>query len=113
MNTSLQLLEQVHASSLPTHPTTTFSSMLVLGMMQLILPPPPRGGMYIAAGAQDLNAIEEPQKAHFSQDINTPSDDFYQVHQAKQGRPPPTPYLGFRESPQKANTLYQETFQKI
>ena len=58
--------------------------------------------------------FEEPHEAHFSQDIDAPSDDFYQVHQAKQGKPPPTPHIWVsEESPQKSNTLYtQETFKK-
>ena len=97
MNTPLQLLELVHAPSLHTHPTTTFSSMHVLGMMQLTIPPfPMRKNVYTGAGAPDLTAIEAPQEAHFSQDIATPSDDFCLVHQAKQGKPPPTPLSGFR-----------------
>ena len=60
--------------------------------------PSKRRNVYTAAGAQDLNAIEEPHKVHFSQDIDTPSDDFYQVHQAKQGKPPPTPLSGFQRN---------------
>ena len=32
-------VEKILAPKLPTHPTTTFSSMLVIGMMQLVLPP--------------------------------------------------------------------------
>ena len=64
--------------------------------------PSKRRDVYTAAGAQDLNAIEEPHEAHFSQVIDTPSDDFYQVHQAKQGKPPPTPLCGFqRNHPRK------------
>ena len=47
MNTCVQPLDQVLAPNLPTHLTTIFSSMLVLDMMQLVLPLPPRGGMYI------------------------------------------------------------------
>ena len=47
MSTLLQLLEQVLVPSLPIHPITTCSSMLVLYMIQPILPPLPRGGMYI------------------------------------------------------------------
>ena len=47
MSTPLHPLEQVLEPNLPTHPTTTFSSILVLGMMQLILQLPPRGRMYI------------------------------------------------------------------
>ena len=64
--------------------------------------PSKRRTVYTAAGAQDLNAIEEPHEAHFSQDIGTPSDDFYEVHQAKQGKPPPTPLSEFhRNHPRK------------
>ena len=58
--------------------------------------PSKRQNVYTAAGAQDLNDIEEPHKAQFSPDIETPSDDFYQVHQAKQGKPPSTPLSGFQ-----------------
>ena len=64
--------------------------------------PSKRRNVYTAAGAQALNNIEKPHKAHFSQDIDTPSDDFYQVHQAKQGKSPPTTHIGgSEESPQK------------
>ena len=64
--------------------------------------PSKRRNVYTAAGAKDLNAIEEPRKPHFSEDVDTPSDDFYQVHQAKQGKPPPTPLSGFqRNHPRK------------
>ena len=46
--------------------------------------------------------LKEPHKAHFYHDIDTPSDDFYQVHQAKQGKPPPSPLSGFqRNHPRK------------
>ena len=67
--------------------------------------------VYTAAGAQDLNDIEEPHEAQFSPDIDTPSDDFYQVHQAKQV----SHHLHFSDgSLQKANPLYtQEAFQEI
>ena len=60
--------------------------------------PSKRRNVYTAAGGQDLNAIEEPHKAHFYHDIDTPSDDFYQVQQAKQGKPPPTPLSGFQRN---------------
>ena len=60
--------------------------------------------MHTAAGAQDLNAIEEPHEAHFSQDIDTPLDDFYQVHQAKQGKPPPKPLSGFQRNHRRKPT---------
>ena len=79
-----------------------------------LLLPSKRRNVYTAAGAQDLNAIEEPHKAHFYHDIDTPSDDFYQVHQAKQGKPPPTSLPGFqRNLPRKPTPLQPKTFQKL
>ena len=39
-----------------------------------------RRNVYTAVGVQDLNDIEEPHETHFSQEIDTQSDDFYQVH---------------------------------
>ena len=44
MNIPPQPLEQGYAHISPTHPTAIFSSMLVLGMMQPILPLPLREG---------------------------------------------------------------------
>ena len=64
--------------------------------------PSKRRNVYTAAGGQNLNAIEEPHEAHFSQGIDTPFDEFYQVHQEKQGKSPPTPLSGFqRNHPRK------------
>ena len=98
MNTPLRLLEQVLVPSLPIHPITTCSSMLVLYDETNTSIPSKRRNVYTAAGAQDLNAIEQPHKVHFDHDIDTPSDDFYPVHQAKQGKPPPTPLSGFQRN---------------
>ena len=67
--------------------------------------PSKRRNVYTAAGAHDLNDIDEPHKTQFSPDINTPSDDLYQVHQAKQGKPPSTPISGFRRDHPR-NPLY-------
>ena len=47
MNIPPQPLELGHAHNSPTHPTTIFSSMFVLGMMLPILPLPLREGMYM------------------------------------------------------------------
>ena len=64
--------------------------------------PSKRRNVYTAAGAQDLNNIEESHETHLYQDIDKPSEDFYQVHQTKQGKPPPTPLSGFlRNHPRK------------
>ena len=75
--------------------------------------PSMRRNVYTAGGAQALNAIEEPHEAHFYHDVDTPSDDFYQVHQAKQGKPPPSPYLDFREiTPETQPPLQQKKLSK-
>ena len=59
--------------------------------------PSKRRNVYADAGVHDLNDIDEPHGAQFSPDIDTPSDDFYQVHQAKHGKQPPTPLSGFHK----------------
>ena len=58
--------------------------------------PSKRRNVYAASGAQDFNTFEESHETHFSQDIDTPTDDFYQVHQTKHSRKPPTPLSGFK-----------------
>ena len=52
--------------------------------------PSKRRNVYAAAGTQDFTITEDPHKTRFSQDINTPPDDFYQVHQTKHSRKPHT-----------------------
>ena len=52
--------------------------------------------VYAASGTQDFANIEEPHETQFSQDIDTPSDDFYQVQQAKHNKNLPNLYLGSR-----------------
>ena len=44
-----------------------------------------------------FNTFEKSHETHFSQDIDTPTDDFYQVHQTKHSRKPPTPLSGFQK----------------
>ena len=66
MNTPLQPLEQVLAPTLPTHPTTIFSSMLVLGMMQPILPLPLREVMYIQPLVPKISMISRNPMKHIS-----------------------------------------------
>ena len=58
--------------------------------------PSKRRNVYAASGTQDFNTLEESHETHFSQDIDTPPDDFYQVHQTKHSRKPPTPLSGFQ-----------------
>ena len=58
--------------------------------------PSKRRNVYAASGTQDFTIIEEPNETQFSQDIDTPSDDFYQVHQTKHHKKPPKPLTGFQ-----------------
>ena len=115
MNTPLQLLEQDLVPSLPIHPITTCSSMLVLDMMQPILPTLPRGGMYIQLLELKISMLLKNPTKHTS--IMTLTH--HQMTSSRYTKPNKAshhlhPYLGFRKSPQKANSLYnQKTFQKI
>ena len=52
---------------------------------------------YAASGTQDFNTFEESHETHFFQDIDTPADDFYQVHQTKHSRKTPTPLSRFQK----------------
>ena len=63
--------------------------------------PSKRRNVYAAAGTQDATLIEEPHETQFSQDIDTPSDDFYQVHQAKHSKRPSKPLSGLRDPSKK------------
>ena len=82
MNTPLPLLGMGHSLTSTTYPTTISSSMHVLGMMLPTHQPLPREEMYMLLLAPRIfTIIEEPHETQFSQDIDTPSDDFYQVHQ--------------------------------
>ena len=109
MNTPLQPLEQVLAPTSPTNPTTTFSSMLVLGMMQPILPLPLREGMYIQLLVPKISMILRNPKRHITlrtltnhQMISTrctkPNKVIHHLH----------PYLGFRGiTPESQHPLHQ------
>ena len=59
--------------------------------------PSKRRNVYAASGTQDFNNFEESHETHFFQDIDTPPDDFYHVHQTKHSRKPPTPLSGFQK----------------
>ena len=59
--------------------------------------PSKRRNVYAASGTQDFNTIEDQQETHFSQDIDTHQVTFYQVHQTKHSRKPPTPLSGFQK----------------
>ena len=50
--------------------------------------PSKRRNVYAAVGIQDVTLIEDPHETQFSQDIDTPSDDFHQVHQANHSKRP-------------------------
>ena len=76
--------------------------------------PSKRRNVDTVVGAQDLNAIVETHEADYSQNIDTRFDDFYQVHQAKQGKPPPTPMSGFqRNHPRKPSSSTPKKHSKI
>ena len=66
--------------------------------------PSKRRNVYAAVGTQDVTLIEEPHEKKLSQDIDTPSDDFYQVHQAKHSKSPSKPFSGFQRDPSKKTT---------
>ena len=66
--------------------------------------PSKRGNVYAAAGTQDFNTIEELHETRFSQEIDTPPDDFYQVHQTKHSRKPLTPLSGSQKDHSRKST---------
>ena len=97
MNSPLQPVVMDHSHTSTIHLTTIPLSMLVSGMMPpKHLHPAPRN-IYAASGTQDFNTFEESHETHFFQDIDTPAEDFYQVHQTKHSRKPPTPLSGFQK----------------
>ena len=59
--------------------------------------PSKRRNVYAASGTQDFNTYEESHETYFPQDIDTPTDDCYRVHQSKHSRKPPTPLSGFQK----------------
>ena len=97
MNIPPQPLELGHAHTSPTHPTTIFASMLVRYDATNTSTPSKRSYVYAADGAHDHNGIAEPHRGQFSPDIDIPSDDFDQIHQAKHDKQPPTPISGFQK----------------
>ena len=60
--------------------------------------PSKRRNVYAASGTQDFNTFKESHETHLFQDIDTPPDDFYQVHQIKNSRNPPHLYLVSRKT---------------
>ena len=75
--------------------------------------PSQRMNIYTAAGAQDLIDIEEPHEEHFSQDIDTPSDDSIRCTKSTRQITTYTHIWVPEVSSQNATTIYvQETFQK-
>ena len=105
MNTLLPPLGMGHSLSSITHPTTTSSSMHVLGMMPPThQTPSKRQNVYAASGPQDFTIVDETHETQFSQDIDTPSDDFYQVHQTKHNKKLSKPLSGFQRDHAKKTT---------
>ena len=102
MNIRLPPVEMDHSHTLTIHLTAISLSMLVSDMM------PPKHlllNVYAASGTHDFNTFEESHEAHLSQDIDTPPDDFYQVHQIKHSRKPPTPLSDLQKDHSRKSTL--------
>ena len=59
--------------------------------------PSKRRNVYAVSGTQDLTIIEKPHETQFSQDIDTPSHGFYQVHQTKYLKKPSKPLSGLQK----------------
>ena len=103
MNIPLPLVEMDHSHITSIHLTTISLSMLVSDMMPPKHLHPLREEMsmqllvHFFPDIQDFNTIEESHETHFFPDIDTPPDDFYQVHQTKHSRKPPTPLSGFQK----------------
>ena len=93
-------LELGHAHTSATHPTTIFSSMLVLGMLPIL----PLPLVYAYDGAYDHSGTAEPHRVQFPPDIDTPSDDFHQVHQTKYDKEPSIPLSGFHKDHHRKST---------
>ena len=60
--------------------------------------------VYAASVTQDFTIIDEPHETQFSQDIDTPTDDFYQVHQTKHNKKSSKPLSGFQRDQFKKTT---------
>ena len=104
-----------HANTSPTHPTTTSSSMLVLGMMLPMLPLPLRGGMSMQLIVNKITVgLQNPTEIPFLSDIDTPSDEFYKINKANYGKLPPTPLSGFQNDHHRKPTplASKKTFKK-
>ena len=99
MNIPLPPVEMDHSHTSTIHLTTISLSMLVSDMMPPKHLHPLRGEMF---------TFEELHETHFFQDIDTPPDDFYQVHQTKHSRKPPHDYLASRKiTPESLPLLHQ------
>ena len=98
INTPLQLLDQDLVPSLPIHPITTCSSLLVLDMMQPILPPLPRGGIYVQLLEPKISMLlKNPMKHTYIMTLT-----HHQMTSIRYTKPNKAshhlhPYLGFRE----------------
>ena len=70
--------------------------------------------VYAASGTQDFTISEKPHETQFSQDIDTPSDDFYQVHQPNIAKSLQNHYLGSRRiMPKRPPHLHPKNLLKI
>ena len=107
MNTLPPLLEMGHSLTSTTHPTTT-NNLLINAYVRYdainTSTPSKRRYVYADVDTQDFTLIEEPHETTFSQDIDTPSDDFYQLHPAKHNKTPSKSLSGFQRDHSQKTT---------
>ena len=76
--------------------------MLVLGMILPITPLPPREGIYMQLTVlKIIMRLQDPTRNISLQTLIHLQMTFYQVHQAKQGKPPLKPLSGFQRDQSK------------
>ena len=81
MNTPLQPVGMDHSHTSTIHLTTISSSILFVRYDATKTSTPcKRRNVYAASGTHDFNTFEKFHYTQFFQDIDTPSDDLYQVH---------------------------------
>ena len=79
--------------------------MPVLGMMLPTHQPHPKEEIYMQLLVPKMSPLlKKPHETQFSKDIDTPSDDFHQVHQAEHSKRPSKPLSGFQRDPSNKTT---------
>ena len=78
--------------------------MPVLGMMLPTHQPHPKEGMYMQLLVPKMSPLLRSPTKHSSLKTQIPSDDFYQLHQAKHSKRTSKPLSGFQRDPSKKTT---------